>query len=167
MNKTIRQYIGMMVAVLAYYIVHEGAHLLYALHLDVFKKINVLSLGVQIDVYHHSMTDTQMGIFCLVGAVSTLIFGYLLIVCIPKIKTCRKDVVKACFYYVTIALLFLDPIYLSVLYRFVGGGDMNGISLLINENVVSIIAFGILLLNLLVFFKHVLIEYKNMFKGSV
>ena len=166
MNKTIRQYIGMAVAVLTYYIVHEGAHLLYALSMGVFKGINIMSLGVQIDVYHHLLDDKQMAIFCVVGAVSTLIVGYLLMICIPKTKTCRYDVIKACFYYVTIAMLFLDPIYFTILYRFVGGGDMNGVSLLVNEKYASSIAFGILLFNLWIFFKYVLKEYQKMFKGS-
>lgn len=31
MKKRIRQYIGLLSAVLAYYAVHEGAHLIYAL----------------------------------------------------------------------------------------------------------------------------------------
>ena len=31
MNKRIRQYIGLLSAVLMYYIIHEGAHLIYAL----------------------------------------------------------------------------------------------------------------------------------------
>ena len=63
-------------------------------------------------------------------------------------------------------MLFLDPIYFTILYRFVGGGDMNGISLLVNEKYVSSIAFGILLFNLWIFFKYVLKEYQKMFKGS-
>ena len=31
MSKRARQYIGILAAVIAYYLVHEGAHLLYAL----------------------------------------------------------------------------------------------------------------------------------------
>lgn len=36
MNKRIRQYIGLFSAVLMYYIIHEGAHLIYALSVGVF-----------------------------------------------------------------------------------------------------------------------------------
>ena len=39
-----------------YFFVHEGAHLLYALLAGVYKQINFMGLGVQIDVYAERMT---------------------------------------------------------------------------------------------------------------
>ena len=45
MSKRMRQYVGIFAAVLAYYIVHEGAHLLTALYYGVFKGINFMGLG--------------------------------------------------------------------------------------------------------------------------
>ena len=45
MNKRIRQYIGLLSAVLMYYIIHEGAHLIYALSVGAFRKINFMGLG--------------------------------------------------------------------------------------------------------------------------
>ena len=68
MSKRTRQYIGILAALAAYYLVHEGAHLLYALLTGVFKQIRLMGLGVQIDVCAERMTDMQLGIFCLVGA---------------------------------------------------------------------------------------------------
>lgn len=41
--------------------------------------------------------------------------------------------ILAALYYITIALLLLDPLYLSVLCGLFGGGDMNGIALLLPE----------------------------------
>ncbi len=79
MNKRARQYIGVLAAVAAYYLVHEGAHLICALSMGVFKQINFLGLGIQIDVNNTVMTDMQMGIFCLVGTVATFITGYALV----------------------------------------------------------------------------------------
>lgn len=70
MSKRVRQYISILAAVAAYYLVHEGAHLLYALSTGVFKQINFMGVGMQIDVYAERMTDTQLGSFCLVGAQS-------------------------------------------------------------------------------------------------
>ena len=125
MNKRMRQYLGLFSAIIAYYIIHEGAHLLYALSIGAFKQINFIGLGIQIDVYRDKMTDTQLGIFCILGSVATAITAYLLIVLIPKIGKKQSKVLKACMYYITIALLILDPIYLSLLCGFVGGGDMN------------------------------------------
>ena len=72
MSKRARQYIGILAAIVAYYIIHEGAHLLAAMLQGVFKQINFMGLGIQIDVFADRMTDTQMGIFCLAGAVAPL-----------------------------------------------------------------------------------------------
>ncbi len=65
-------------ALSAYYLVHEGAHLLYALFTGVLKQNDSMGLGVQIDVYAEHMTNMQLGIFCLVGALATFCIGYLL-----------------------------------------------------------------------------------------
>ena len=68
MSKRVRQLVGIFAAIVAYYLIHEGAHLLYALFAGVFKQIRLMGLGVQIDVCAERMTDMQLGIFCLVGA---------------------------------------------------------------------------------------------------
>ena len=78
MSKKTRQYIGILAAVIAYYLVHEGAHLLYALFTGVFRQVKFMGLGVQVDIFRERMTDTQLGIFCLVGAVATFCMAYLL-----------------------------------------------------------------------------------------
>ena len=67
MSKRTRQYIGILSAIVAYYIVHEGAHLIVALALHAFKKINFMGIGIQIDIYRDRLTDTQLGIFCIAG----------------------------------------------------------------------------------------------------
>ena len=77
MSKRTRQYIGILAALIAYYLIHEGAHLLYALLIGRFRQINFMGLGVQIDVFAEGMTDVQLGIFCLVGALATLVTGYI------------------------------------------------------------------------------------------
>lgn len=50
MSKRVRQLVGIFAAIVAYYLIHEGAHLLYAVCTGVFKQINFMGLGVQIDV---------------------------------------------------------------------------------------------------------------------
>lgn len=42
MSRRIRQYTGLFAAVIAYYVVHEGAHLVTALHYGVFKRLNFI-----------------------------------------------------------------------------------------------------------------------------
>ena len=163
MNKRARQYIGVLSAVIAYYMIHEGTHLLYALITGVFKQINFMGLGMQIDIYSEKMTQTQLGIFCILGSVATLLSAYILIALIGKIAKISSKVFKACAYYITIAMLLVDPLYLSVLCGFFSGGDMNGIKLVIPEVAARIIYGIILITNALVFVKFVLPKYKTAF----
>ena len=37
MNKSVRQYVGLLSALLCYYVIHEGAHLIYALSTGAFR----------------------------------------------------------------------------------------------------------------------------------
>ncbi len=165
MSKRVRQYISMLAAVAAYYLVHEGAHLLYALSTGVFKQINFMGVGMQIDVYAERMTDTQLGSFCLVGAIATFCTGYLLTALVKKICQSERKQFRAVMYYITIAFLLLDPLYLSVLCGFFGGGDMNGIAMLIPEYAVRGVFGMILILNGFVFWKYVLPTYQKSFSG--
>ena len=165
MSKKTRQYVGLLLAILFYYVIHEGAHLIYALIIDVFKKVNIIGGGVQVDVFAERMTEIQMGIFCIAGSVATLITGYVLVAFTDKSIKVTSKVFKASMYYITMAMLFMDPLYLSILCSFFGGGDMNGISLLIPETVARIIYGIILLLNVVVFLKLVLPKYKLAFSN--
>ena len=78
MKKSIRQYTGLLSAVVAYYVVHEGAHLIYALYAGAFRQINFMGIGMQIGIYEERMTDTELGIFCIVSAAATMIAAYVL-----------------------------------------------------------------------------------------
>ncbi|MDD5968914.1 MAG: hypothetical protein PUC17_05470 [Anaerostipes sp.] len=163
MNKRVRQYVGLLSAVLGYYVIHEGAHLVYALSTGVFRQINFMGIGVQIGIYEERMSNTQLGTFCGVGVVATIIAAYVLTLTTPQICKVSCKVFKACMYYITIAMLLLDPLYLSVLCGFFGGGDMNGIALLIPEWLARSF-FGVLLvINSILFWKVVLPKYKKAF----
>ncbi len=163
MNKRVRQYAGLLSAVIAYYLLHEGAHLLYALSIGAFKQINLMGLGLQIDIYAEKMTQTQLGVFCLLGSVTTLLTAYILIAFIDKIGNISSKAIKACLYYITIAMLLIDPLYLSVLCGFLGGGDMNGIKLFVPEVAARILYGLVLAVNAFVFVKIVLPKYKLAF----
>ena len=163
MNKRVRQYVGLLSAVIAYYLLHEGAHLLYALSIGAFKQINLMGLGLQIDICAEKMTQTQLGVFCLLGSVTTLLTAYILIALIDKIRNISSKAIKACLYYITIAMLLIDPLYLSVLCGFFGGGDMNGIGLLVPEVAARILYGLVLTVNVFVFIKVVLPKYKSAF----
>ena len=165
MSKRARQYIGILAAVIAYYLVHEGAHLLYALFTGVFRQVNFMGLGVQVDVFRERMTDTQLGTFCLVGAVATFCMAYLLTAVAKKIGTARSKLLRAVLYYITIALLLIDPLYLSVLCGLFGGGDMNGIALLVPEWAARVGFGALLIVNGLMFWKRVLPVYSSSFSN--
>ena len=136
---------------------------MYALKLGVFKKINFIGLGVQIDVFAEKMTENQLGIFCIIGSVTTMITAYMLVAFADKIGKISSKIFKASMYYITIAMLLIDPLYLSILCSFFGGGDMNGISLIVPEAVARILYGIILLINIAVFVKMVLPKYKQAF----
>lgn len=163
MSKRVRQLVGIFAAIVAYYLIHEGAHLLYAVCTGVFKQINFMGLGVQIDVYAERMTDTQLGVFCLVGALTTFCAAYLLTIFAKQICKAKSKLFRAVFYYITIALLLLDPLYLSILCGFFGGGDMNGIALLLPEWLARVIFVVLLLINGFVFWKRILPIYRQSF----
>lgn len=166
MDKRVRQYIGLFSAIVAYYVIHEGAHLVYALCTGVFKQVNFIGLGIQIDVYAERMTLEQLGVFCIVGSVATAVIGYALVLLADRIKDLPSKCFKACMYYITIIMLLMDPLYLSVLCGLFGGGDMNGIALLIPELVARIGCGFLLVVNVVVFFKVVLPKYKRGFAGE-
>ena len=163
MTKQTRQTLGLLSAVVVYYIIHEGAHLLYALAMGVFKEIHFMGLGMQIDIYAHRLTNTQLGIFCIMGVAATQLAAYTMVVLSKSICHSPSKLLKAICYYVTIALLLLDPVYLSVLCGFVGGGDMNGIAHLMPEAAARICFGALLLINGMVFWKSVLPRYTESF----
>ena len=107
MSKRFRQYIGILAAVIIYYIIHEGSHLLTALYYGVFKGINFMGLGMQIDVYAERLTDTQLGMFCLAGPAATLLFGWVLILFAKRICTSKFKLFKAVMWYVSLAFLIM------------------------------------------------------------
>lgn len=144
MKKKVRQYIGIIAAVIVYYLVHEGAHFATAVMMGVFRKINIMGIGVQIDVYAERMSNLQMGIFCAAGIIATMIAACVLAAFRTEICEKNSALFRACMYYITLAMLIADPLYLSVLCGFFGGGDMNGISYLI-PTVPARITAGILL----------------------
>lgn len=164
MSRRIRQYIGIFSAVIAYYIIHEGAHLVAALHYGVFKGINFMGLGMQIDAYTDRMTDFQLGIFCIVGAVTTLLTGWLLVMLCKQICSVKSKVFKTIMWYVSLSILLIDPLYLSILCGFFGGGDMNGIKLLFPETAVRIVFAIIGIIHGIVIWKYLLPEYTKAFR---
>lgn len=162
-----RKWFSLIVAIFLYYLFHEGSHVLVSLIYGVFEKIKILGLGVQVVANTSELNDIQIAIFCLSGVLTTQIIGYLLVIFSKKIVEINNKIIKAIFYYTTLAFLLLDPIYQLILYKFVGGGDMNGILLLnIKEAIIQIFFFIILIINIFIIIKKILPLYKKSFNDN-
>lgn len=162
-----RKWFGVLMAVLLYYIIHEGAHLLFALCCGAFDRINFMGIGVQIAAHTELMTPMQTAIFCVVGSIASLLAAYVLVWGAKFITKSGSRVLKAVGYYATIALLLLDPLYLTVLYRFVGGGDMNGILLFGLPEIVVVLVYGAVgVVNIGIIVKYIYPAYKKAFAGN-
>ena len=164
--RQVRQYIGILAAAATYYFVHEGAHLLCAVLLGTFKTIRFMGIDMQIDVYAERMTDVQMTLFCIAGAAATLFAGIMLAALARKMSRIKSKLLRAVMYYITIAFLLLDPLYLSILCGFFGGGDMNGISRIFPKWMARIVFAGLLIVNSWIFWKRVLPVYKESFSNE-
>ncbi len=46
---------------MSYYLIHEGAHFLYAILTGTFRQISFFGIGVQIDIYQERMSDEIIG----------------------------------------------------------------------------------------------------------
>lgn len=163
MSRRIRQYIGLVAAVVLYYVIHEGAHLAVALVLGVFKQINIIGLGMQIDVFAEQMTSSQMGWFCAAGPIATFVAGWLLVIYTSKICNIKSALIRTCAWYTSLTMLILDPLYLGLFYRWVGGGDMNGIALIVPEVMASVVAAIIGVVNIIVIWKVLYPAYTRSF----
>ena len=164
-NRILRQYVCLFLAVIAYFTLHEGAHLLSALYYKVFEQVNFIGLGVQIAIDKDALSETQFIVFNLGGVLTTLVIGYILVLFTKRIVTIKSKLIKAAFYYITITMLVTDCIYLSILSSFFGGGDMNGIALLFPTETTAKILFGVIgMINLFIFMKFVYPKYVAAYK---
>ncbi|MFS0783423.1 hypothetical protein [Bacillus sp. 1P06AnD] len=163
-SKTFRQYFSLLIAVIAYFIFHEGAHLLLSLFYKVFEHIKFMGLGMQIVIDKAALSENQFILFNLGGVLATLALGYLLVIFIGQIVKITSKLGKSVFYYITLTMLFSDCIYLSILSGFFGGGDMNGIALLFPSVTFAKILFGVIgIINLFIFIKFVYPKYVHAF----
>ena len=140
--------------------------MLCAVFLGSFRQIRFMGIGMQVDVYAERMTDGEMALFCIAGAVATLFAGIVLAALAGKISHKKSTLLRAVMYYITVALLLLDPLYLSILCGFFGGGDMNGIRLLCSEWIARSVFAGLLIVNAWVFWKRVLPVYRESFSNE-
>ena len=162
--KNLRKWFALICAILLYYIIHEGSHVIVALLYGVFEEVKILGLGVQVVANVEVLTYFQIGIFCIAGSISTLLVGDLLVLFSKRIAKSKNKVFKAICYYTTLAFLLIDPLYLTIIYKLVGGGDMNGILLFGIPEIIVQFIFGIIaIINNLLIIRKIYPDYKNSF----
>lgn len=160
-----RKWCALIIAVFLYYFIHEGSHLIISLLYGVFQKIRFLGPGVQVVIDTESLTKNQLIIFSLAGGAGALIAAWIFTALTPFFTKIKSKLFRAVGYYTTIVMMFVDPIYLSFLYRFFGGGDMNGILLSgVPELAVQIIFGAIGIVHILIFRNWVHPLYKKSFE---
>lgn len=165
LSGNIRKWCALILAVFLYYVIHEGSHLIIALLYGVFQKIRLLGPGVQVVIDTESLTENQLIIFSLAGGAGTLIAAWIFTALTPFFTKIKNKLFRAVGYYTTIVMMFVDPIYLSFLYRFFGGGDMNGILLSgLPEMALQIIFGAVGTVHILIFWKWVHPLYKKSFE---
>lgn len=165
-KRNTRKLAAFILVIASYYVIHEGAHLIMALIFGSFKQINFLQLGVQIEIYRERMSGLQLGVFCMAGPAVTIVLSYVLLFMTKRIVQNKSLFYRAFAYYMTLLFLLNDPFYLSVLYPYVGGGDMNGIKLLIPEIAARSAFAMILLVNLYVVIKYLFPVYRKAYHDS-
>jgi hypothetical protein len=165
MLKSTKQWTGVLIAIISYYIVHEGTHLLLALLFGVFERIRFVDIwGIQI-VTDNGLEGIRLAIFSGLSSLITILIGYILAFS-PYIYKLKSRALLIAFYYITLCFMLLDPIYISVLSLFIGGGgDLNGITTgLQTSDIPFRIIFGsIAILNIILFIKKVSNQYKSIF----
>lgn len=166
-KRSARKWAALFLALGLYFVIHEGSHAIYALLIGGFKEVRFLGVGLQVDIYRESMTDFQLGMFCLTGNVMTLFGAYVMCFAKNKIVKSKSLLFRAVCYYLTLILLLMDSAYLMILYRFVGGGDMNGIVLLFPEKGVQVVCGLLLAFNTIIWFRYVLPCYSDAYGNTV
>lgn len=158
-KRNVRKWSAPLIAVICYFLIHEGAHLIYAYCIGVFKQINIFGLDIEIDVYSEQMTDIQIGIISIIGAAATITTAYIILMLTNKILKTKSHYFKAIMYYVVLAFLIIDPIYLSLIASYVSGEDLDGIALFIPEIWARVLFGVILIINIIVFMNIALPKY--------
>lgn len=163
--KSIKQWTGVFIAIICYYIIHEGTHLLLALLFGVFERIRFVGIwGIQI-VTDNGLDGIRLALFSVLSSVVTISVGYILAF-LPHIYKLKSRALLIAFYYITLCFMLLDPIYISVLSLFIGGGgDLNGITTGFQTSDIPFrIIFGsIAILNIFLFINKVSKQYKSIF----
>ena len=115
-RKNLKLWLGLFISIIIYYIIHEGTHLIQAILASNFDYIRFVGIiGVEIMIKEVPI-GLEFAMFSGLSSIVTILLGYLLIINMSKILILNSKMIKIIFYYTTIILLVLDPIYMSILH---------------------------------------------------
>lgn len=168
-EKSVKQWVGIFLAITSYYVVHEGTHLLLALLFGVFERIRFVGiLGVQIVTIDGSLNGIKLALFSILSSIVTIVVGYILAFNPRMYKIKNKNILIG-IYYIILCFLILDPLYMSILSKFIGGGgDLNGVivGLGVSDIPFRIMFAIILIVNIVLFKNKVCPKYNKIFKEN-
>lgn len=124
-----KKYVGLILALIVWALIHEGIHALVASFYDEYKAFLVHPYGLEV-VFQTPVAEREgikWGLISGVSNVATILLGYLALSFRVKIARSQGYFLKRAGYYLTMFSLLLDPLNLSV-GPFIYGGDINGIS---------------------------------------
>mgnify|MGYP001321727963 CR=1 FL=1 len=145
-----RKYIILVIAVLTFIVLHEGAHLAVGYAYGEFESLRILPYGVEVifKTPVEQRSGIQWGFISGSANALTLSLGYLFFLIRGKMASLNNNFWRNYVYYLTFLLLLIDPFNLSI-GPFIYGGDIGGITagFGLNQYLVQVIFLIILLLN--------------------
>ena len=79
LEKSVKQWSGILLAIVSYYIIHEGTHFLLAMILGVFEEIRFAGIwGIQIVTTEGSLSGMNLALFSGLSSIVTILIGYIL-----------------------------------------------------------------------------------------
>lgn len=145
-----RKYIFLVLALLTFTAIHEGAHVAVGYAYGEFKSLQILPYGVEVifKTPVEQRAGIQWGFISGSANVVTLALGYLFLLTREKIAALKSNSWRSYIYYLTFLLLLIDAFNLSI-GPFIYGGDIGGITtgFGLNQYLVQAIFLVILFLN--------------------
>ena len=145
-----RRFVILLLIILLYMVIHEGAHIAVSTVYDEFQSARWNVIGPEI-IFRTPVEQRDGFQWAVISGVSnllTIVIGYLLLLNRDRFSRSSSLFIKGLAYFLTLLLLVADPLNLSI-GPFFYGGDVYGIAegLDIHRYVIQFVLLLILLLN--------------------
>lgn len=146
----LRRYVGLLIALLLFVVVHEGLHALVASAFDELKTLHIRPFGMEV-VFRTPVEDRAGPGWAYISGLSnaaTLAIGYCFFAARKRLSACANHPIRGTAYWVTVLFLLADAFNLS-LGPFIYGGDINGIAagLGVSRYLLQSLFFAVLMVN--------------------